>query len=85
VISEQFLVGGLAIGLAVIALASAIGPWSWPYRSRSMKAVCERHGKGVARLIWLLIAVITGASGVSILSEVRPGYAAPILREELRQ
>lgn len=84
-ISVEFFVGCLAIVLAIIALASALGPWSLPYRSRSMTSICERYGKKAARLTWLLIAIISGASGVSILNEIRPVSVVPAIREELPQ
>lgn len=84
-ISDEFFVGCLAIVLAIIAMAIALGPWSLPYRSRSMTSICERYGKKAARLVWLLIAIVSAASGVSILNEIRPAYAAPAIREELPQ
>ena len=80
-ISDECFVGCLAIGLAIIAFASAVGPWSLPYRSRSMTSICDRFGKKAARLTWLLIAIISGASGISILNEIRPVSAAPTSRE----
>ncbi|TWU03543.1 hypothetical protein [Neorhodopirellula pilleata] len=81
-ISDELLVGCLAIGVSVIALAIACGPWNRPYQIRSMAALSSRFGKPTARGIWFLIAIVAGGCGWSILNEIRPAYATPTLREE---
>lgn len=84
-ISDECFVGCLAIGVAIITLVIALGPWNLPYRSRAMISIGERYGKKAARLVWLLIAIISAASGVSILNEIRPSDAAPAVREKLAE
>lgn len=84
-ISDESLVGGLAMGISVIAIAIACGPWHRPYQIRSMAAISSRCGKPTARGIWFLIALVAGGCGWSILNEIRPGYATPTIREESAQ
>lgn len=84
-ISDEAFVGSVAIGLAVIALVIALGPWQRPYQIRSVAAVSARFGKPAGRLVWLLFAIVAGGSGVSILSEIRPNYAAPTRIEDPAQ
>lgn len=81
-ISDESFVGGLAIGVSLIAMAISLGPWQRPYRIRSMAAISSRFGKPTARGIWFLIAILAGGCGWSILNEIRPAYATPTLREE---
>ncbi len=75
---EESLVGSLAVILSIIAAVIAIGPWSQPYRLRTIAAVKARFGKPAARAVWLLIAVASLVAGLAILSGVRPPYAAPL-------
>jgi uncharacterized membrane protein YphA (DoxX/SURF4 family) len=72
---DEIFVSSIAIGLAVIAAATAIGPWEGPYRLRTARAIGDRFGKPAARLFWLLLAVLTLLAGLAILSGVRPHYA----------
>lgn len=72
---DEPLVGSLAIFVALVSIAIAVGPWSRPYELRSIRAVHRRFGKPVARGVWLLVAAASLTSGLAILSGYRPGYA----------
>jgi hypothetical protein len=74
---DEPLVAGVAIALALIAAAVAIGPWNVPYRLRTIDAVSHRYGKPVARVVWVVVAVTMFATGLAIISGVRPTYAVP--------
>ncbi len=74
---DEPLVGSLAILIAMVSLAIAVGPWARPYELRSVHAVRSRFGKPAARGIWILVAAASLASGMAILSGFRPGYAVP--------
>ncbi len=74
--------GCLALAFSTIATAIAIGPWAAPYQIRSVKYVSDRFGKPSARVIWLVVAIITGGSGVAILNGIRPGYVTPSAHSE---
>ncbi len=74
---DVFFVGCLALAISSVATAIAIGPWTAPYQIRTFEHVQTRFGKPAARLLWLIIAIISGGSGAAILSGMRPSYAAP--------
>ncbi|MFG0264998.1 MAG: hypothetical protein ACF8AM_07570 [Rhodopirellula sp. JB055] len=76
-IQDDTLVGGLAILIAALSTAIAIGPWMVPYQIRSIAAIQKRFGSVAARGAWLLIAFLSAISGAAILSGVRPSYASP--------
>lgn len=80
---DEPLVGSLAIIMAVVAAAIAVGPWSQPYRLRTFSAISERYGKPVARGVWIAIAVASLTAGFAILTGVRPSYADPAQRAGL--
>jgi len=80
---DEPLVGTLAILVAIIAAAIAVGPWSEPYRLRTFSAISQRYGKSVARGVWIAIAVASLTAGFAILSGLRPNYAAPAQRADL--
>ena len=82
---DEPLVGSLAIVIAVAAAAIAIGPWSQPYRLRTISAVSHRFGKPAARGVWIAIAVAALTAGFAILSGVRPSYAVPAQRINLER
>lgn len=82
---DEPLVGAVAIVLAVIAAAIAVGPWSQPYRLRSFSAITQRFGKPVARGIWVAIAVASLTAGLAILTGIRPSYAVPAKAVHSRQ
>ncbi len=48
---DEPLVAIVAISLALVAAAIAIGPWNGPYRLRTIDAVSNRYGKPVARAL----------------------------------
>ena len=81
---EQF-VGTLAIVLAIISLAIAVGPWTAPYRLRTFSALTNRFGKPVARGVWVVIALASLTAGWAILAGVRPSYADPTQRASTEQ
>ena len=74
---DEPFVGTLAIIIAIIAVAIAMGPWTQPYQLRSIAAIDRRFGKPVARGVWVAIAVTLFATGCAILSGTRPSYAQP--------
>lgn len=80
---DEPLVGSIAIIIAVLALAAAVGPWSQPYRLRTFSAITQRFGKPVARGVWVAIAIASLTAGFAILAGVRPSYADPTQRADL--
>ena len=80
---DEPLVGSLAIVIAIVAAAIAVGPWSQPYRLRTFSAISQRYGKPVARGVWIAIAVASLTAGFAILTGVRPSYADPVQRADL--
>lgn len=74
---DEFLVGVIALALAVLATGFATGPWATPYQLTSIANVQSRYGKHAARCIWLLIAILSGTSGAAILTGLRPSFASP--------
>ncbi len=70
-------VGGLSLLFGFVAAGIAAGPWDPPYRLRSIEAIQRRFGRAAARLAWLVLALTCFASAISILSGIRPSYAAP--------
>ncbi|MDA8746550.1 hypothetical protein N9N28_18170 [Rubripirellula amarantea] len=74
---DDALVGSIAIVLAIISFAFAIGPWQRPYELRSISAVRERFGKPIARGVWVAIALATFSAGLAIINGIRPSYATP--------
>ncbi|MFK8111399.1 MAG: hypothetical protein AB8B91_04335 [Rubripirellula sp.] len=80
---DETLVGCLAIIISIIAAAIAVGPWTEPYRLRSMATITEKFGKPVARGLWVAIAVALLTAGSAILSGLRPSYADPVQRAQL--
>ncbi|MEO9591222.1 hypothetical protein [Rhodopirellula bahusiensis] len=76
-IQDDTLVGGLALIVAAITTAIAIGPWTAPYQIRSIAAIQKHYGPMVARGAWLLIAFLSAISGAAILNGIRPTYASP--------
>ncbi|QDV65337.1 hypothetical protein [Crateriforma conspicua] len=71
------LVGGIALVLAVVAAAVALGPWQVPFQLRSVRAVDERFGRTAARTMVMLVAAMCFVASVSILNGIRPSYATP--------
>ncbi len=82
---DEPLVGSVAILIAIVAAAIAVGPWTEPYRLRTFAAICRRFGKPVARGVWVAIAVALMSAGIAILSGLRPSYADPAHRPTFGQ
>jgi hypothetical protein len=82
---DETFVGSLAIIMAIVAAAIAVGPWNRPYRLRSFSAISQRFGKSVARGVWVAIAVAALTAGLAILTGLRPSYTHPAQRAELDQ
>ena len=74
---DEPLVGSLAIVVAIVAAAIAVGPWTQPYHLRTFSAISQRYGKPVARGLWVAIAVASLTAGLAILTGLRPSYADP--------
>ncbi|EMI54810.1 hypothetical protein [Rhodopirellula sallentina] len=79
---DEFLVSCLALSLSVIATGIALGPWDAPYKIRSVAHIENRFGKFAARLVWVVIAIVSGGSAAAIISGVRPAYATPTVHGE---
>lgn len=75
---DEPFVAAVAIGIALIAAAIAVGPWAGPYRLRTIDAVGNRYGKLAARAVWVALAVTMFAAGLAIINGVRPTYAIPV-------
>jgi hypothetical protein len=82
---DEPFVGSLAIIMAIVAAAIAVGPWNRPYQLRSFSALSQRFGKSVARGVWVAIAVAALTLGFAILTGQRPSYTHPAQRAELDQ
>ena len=80
---DEPFVGSLAILIAIIALAIAVGPWTQPYRLRTFSAITQRFGKPVARGVWVAIAIASLTAGFAILAGIRPSYADPARQADL--
>lgn len=74
---DEPLVAAVAIMLATIAVAIAIGPWNGPYQLRTIDAIKHRFGMSAARAVWVAVALTMFATGLAIISGVRPTYAIP--------
>jgi hypothetical protein len=82
---DEVFVGSLAVIIAIVAAAIAVGPWDKPYRLKSIAAIGRRFGKRVARGVWVAIAVASLTAGFAILTGMRPSYTHPAQRAELDQ
>ena len=82
---DEPFVGTLSIVIAVIAFAIAVGPWTEPYRLRTIAAISRRYGKPAARGVWVAIAITCLTTGLAILSGMRPTYALPPARADVRE
>lgn len=71
---DDLFVGGLAIGLAAAATASAAGMIASPYQLRSVRSIQQRYGEPAARAFFLVLAALLLFSGTAILSGLRPHY-----------
>ena len=82
---DEPFVAAVAIIIAIVAAAIAVGPWNQPYRLRTFSAIRQRFGKSVARGAWIAIAVAALTAGLTILTGLRPSYTHPAQRAELDQ
>ena len=80
---DEILVGSIAVVIAVLSMAIALGPWIGPYQLKTISAVSRRFGKPVARGVWIAIALASFAAGLAILSGLRPHYAVPPQRAQI--
>lgn len=71
---DDLIVGGLALGLAAMATASAAGMMSSPYRLGSVRSIQQRYGEPAARIFFLALAALMLLTGTAILSGLRPSY-----------
>lgn len=74
---NDMLVASIALIGSVFALAISLGPWTTPYRLRSISHVVNRYGMPAARCVWVVIALVSLFAGVAIASGLRPGFAKP--------
>ena len=72
---DDFLVGGVALVLAGLALASAMFRSPPTYRLRSIQAIEQRFGATAARLFLAGLALLLFSVGTAILIGARPHYA----------
>ena len=74
---NDWLFAGIAMVGSLLALAVSVGPWSTPYRLRTIASVADRYGMSAARLVWLVIAIVSMLAGIAIATGIRPSYARP--------
>ncbi|WP_164100383.1 hypothetical protein [Candidatus Laterigemmans baculatus] len=72
---DDLIVGGLAIGLAAAATASAAGLMTSPYRLASVRSIQQRYGEPAARVFFVMLAALMLLTGTAILSGLRPSYS----------
>ncbi|MCM2372465.1 hypothetical protein [Aporhodopirellula aestuarii] len=65
-----------------MATAIALGPWDAPYKIRSFANIENRFGKPAARVVWIMIAIVSGSCAAAIMTGLRPAYAAPVVRDQ---
>ncbi|MEM6689271.1 MAG: hypothetical protein AAF664_07595 [Planctomycetota bacterium] len=82
---DEYLVGGLAVVAGLAAFVIAIGPWSGPYRLRTVARIDSHYGRFAARLLWAGLGIVSLASGLAILSGLRPSYAIRSKAVSMRQ
>ncbi len=82
---DETLVGSIALIVATVSLAIAVGPWNAPYQLRTVSSVSRRFGKPAARGLWMVIALASMTAGLAILSGLRPSYAVPAQRTQTDQ
>jgi len=74
---DDLFVAAVALIGGGLALAVSVGPWTAPYRLRSISRINHRFGEPAARLTWMLVAIVSLLAGLAIVSGVRPSYAQP--------
>ncbi len=74
---NDMLVASVALIGSFLALAISLGPWTTPYRLRSISHVVNRYGMTAARSVWIVIALVSLLVGVAIASGFRPGFVKP--------
>ncbi|MGV3485848.1 MAG: hypothetical protein ACO1RT_15630 [Planctomycetaceae bacterium] len=75
--AETF-VGSLAVALAIVSGAAALGPFRYGAKVRLIHLVRQRFGEWPARTFLALIALLLLVSGVMILRDLRPRFAVPL-------
>ncbi|MEM6365583.1 MAG: hypothetical protein AAF745_14235 [Planctomycetota bacterium] len=74
---NDLLVASIALIGSFLALAISLGPWTTPYRLRSISHVVDRYGMPAARCVWIMIALVSLFAGVAIAGGFRPSFAKP--------
>jgi hypothetical protein len=78
-IQADTFVGTLAIVLAIGLCVTAFGPVKADVHLRGVQAIRRRFGDVAAKAVVALIALLLLLSGVMILRDLRPGFAAPAM------
>lgn len=73
--ADEMLVVGITMALSIVAAVAAIGPWGLPYELRLPRILKNRYGMAVARVFYLLLALLLGAIALVIALGIRPNYA----------
>jgi len=76
-LNAEWFVGGLAIAMASMVTWNAVAFSPALYDLRTVSAVQARFGRKAACGMLLAIAAFLLATGIMILSGLRPGYALP--------
>lgn len=82
--ASEWLVGGLAIALAVWIGSSTLLQSPGFYRLRRVAEIRTRYGNRNASMILLGISAMLLGTGIMILGGIRPGYAMPTSPAEPR-
>lgn len=77
-IQAETFVGSLAIVMAIAMGATALGPIQSVPMLRLVRTVRDKFGESAARLFLVAIAALLLTSGVMILKDFRPKFAAPL-------
>jgi len=77
-IRSEWFVGTLAIGLGAVIFVLAIRSFRTTLSLSIVGAVSERFGDAAARIFLAVIAALLLVTGVMILRDFRPAFAAPL-------
>jgi hypothetical protein len=78
-IQADTFVGTLAIVLAIGLCVTAFGPVKSNVHPAGVQAIRRRFGDAAAKAVVAMIALLLLLSGVMILRDLRPSFAAPAM------
>ncbi len=77
IIQADTFVGSLAIGLGVVLAGLSIRSQDALSQLTLVKRIQQRFGRGAARAVITVLAVLLCITGVLILRDIRPSFAVP--------